>query len=733
MKERTKKSFISIAACSCLALSLNLSAAESVKLEAIEVNSVGDNISESGIDEGFLTKNVQNGILAGKKVIDLPYQINTITKETMNHQGVTGFEEAVKYFPSAQVQMRGGTTVGRPQTRGFEGSVVGNVFWDGFYSVSTTAIPMAMFESLQIQNGIAGSLYGTQRPVGTFNYTRKRPVDNEHTIWSDYTSRSNFGLGLDSSMKFEKFGYRTVFYGSDGAKQVKGSNYQRRLASAVLEFYPTDALTLETAASYYEHNTRGFAGLFALYVKDGRIRNDLALPKAVDNKTKGLGQPYGGMKLKTTMLSAKFKYYPLEDWYFEGGFAWQRADRDIHSIVNRIKDKNGNYDTYHSGGATAAYRFDLPSGYLKAVTDFDTWGLNHDFIVQLNGYRYDQVRYKNVSTNKLVGSANINDPKIFPNTTATRGSGLYKLSESYMTNVSLLDDITINENFSLMLSASNAWMKVKSRGVGKTADPLKKTYDESGLSYGASLIYKPNQNTSFYLTYADSLLEGEQKNNLDGSVTILKPYRSKQYEIGAKTRVGELDLSAAVFKIQRPIAYQSTSSGTWGMYGEQVNHGFEFTAGGKLTNDLSVFGGVALIDPKFKNPLLKDAHDKVVNGVPKVNSNLLFDYVVPNTNKLAFSANFHYTGKMYLDDLNTRSTPSFFVTDLGVRYASKALLGKQTTIRFNVNNVFNKKYWAGMYPASADGAGTSSSVLGVANGLSLGDSRTFMLSAEIKF
>ncbi|MCI6989431.1 MAG: hypothetical protein MR902_07725 [Campylobacter sp.] len=34
------------------------------------------------------------------------------------------------------------------------------MLWDGFYSVSKTTVPMFMFESLQIQNGITGSLYG---------------------------------------------------------------------------------------------------------------------------------------------------------------------------------------------------------------------------------------------------------------------------------------------------------------------------------------------------------------------------------------------------------------------------------------------------------------------------------------------------------------------------------------------------------------------------------------------
>ena len=89
---------ISVAACAVLALlTAQANAAEAnvpspaksanqtnsvqnVELGGVEINSVGDNISESGISEGILTKNVQNGILAGKKVLDTPYQISTITK-----------------------------------------------------------------------------------------------------------------------------------------------------------------------------------------------------------------------------------------------------------------------------------------------------------------------------------------------------------------------------------------------------------------------------------------------------------------------------------------------------------------------------------------------------------------------------------------------------------------------------------------------------------------------------
>jgi tonB-dependent receptor domain protein len=109
---------------------------------------------------------------------------------------------------------------------------------------------------------------------------------------------------------------------------------------------------------------------------------------------------------------------------------------------------------------------------------------------------------------------------------------------------------------------------------------------------------------------------------------------------------------------------------------------------------------------------------------------MLFDYAVPGTNKLAFTTNFHYTGKRYVDEMNTASVSGYFTTDLGVRYTTKAWIGKETSIRFNVNNVFDKKYWVSIFSGDLDGSVPSSY-----SGASMfrGYGRTFMLSAQVKF
>lgn len=130
----------------------------------------------------------------------------------------------------------------------------------------------------------------------------------------------------------------------------------------------------------------------------------------------------------------------------------------------------------------------------------------------------------------------------------------------------------------------------------------------------------------------------------------------------------------------------------------------------------------------------KSPNQKVVGkttvGEPKVQANVLFDFVVPNTNKLAFTTNFHYTGKRYVDEMNTKSVDGYFTTDIGARYTTKSWIGKETSIRFNVNNVFDKDYWVGMFPGDLDGAVPSRYS---ATNIFRGYGRTFMLSAQVKF
>ena len=724
------KNHISIAACASLfaCAALNLTAAETVKLDAVDVQGGSYSVSQSGIDEGILNKEAVSGPLAGKKIQNMPYQINTLTRELMDNQIAQQPADLIKFFPSAQLQYRFGPEIARPETRGFQAGVVGNMLWDGFYVMPMISIPMVAFETMQVQNGLAGSLYGGQSPSGIFNYIRKRPVPSQHIIFADYVSRGHLGWGLDTSDRFEKVGYRGVVYYGDGQRQVKDSVYRRKFASIGLDFYLTDALTLETNYSYFEHDMYGLPTSFSVGSRNGVLNFDV--PSPVKSNKKGLGQPFAGSILTVKTASAKLKYELNDDWNFEGGYHWYWSNRNMNTARNTFINANGDYRVNYSekdGGGPS----DLRSYFAKALGKFETGFLKHDFGIAANGFHWMSYSRPNRAQSGNIGTSNIYNPSPLQNPNFRLGGGAKRKSgSSDMNNVSIADEIAFSEHFSTLLSVSKSWFKSESISA---AGMKKKNYSKDGNSYAASLIYKPNEDISFYVTYADSINVGYSYSYpvghpKYGETVYLDPTRSKQYEIGAKARIGETDVSTALFRIERPIAYESVGAGGYTEFseqGKQVNQGFEMTAGGKLTENLSTFGGFMLLDARLKQAKNAYAENKFMIGQPKFRANLLLDYTVPNTNKLAFSTNFHYSGKQYVDETNTHDVGGYFLTDVGVRYSTKAI-GKETTLRFNVNNVFDKKHWVSMMPGSVDGMSNNTMLF-------LGQSRTFMLSAQVKF
>ncbi|MCV4770088.1 TonB-dependent receptor plug domain-containing protein, partial [Escherichia coli] len=101
----------------------------------------------------------------------------TVTKEMIENQQAQSVSEMLKYSPSTQMQARGGMDVGRPQSRGMQGSVVANSRLDGLNIVSTTAFPVEMLERMDVLNSLTGALYGPASPAGQFNFVAKRPTE----------------------------------------------------------------------------------------------------------------------------------------------------------------------------------------------------------------------------------------------------------------------------------------------------------------------------------------------------------------------------------------------------------------------------------------------------------------------------------------------------------------------------------------------------------------------------
>lgn len=705
---------------------LTLCASEVYSLEAIQTTVTVDTIDNSGISDGFLYKNVTLGALGQKKAIDVPYQINSISQDMMENQQAQGLQDVIKYIPSAQIESRAGAELGRPQTRGMRGEVVANSYWDGFNTVDTTAIPMEMFEDMQVISGLAGTLYGPQFPSGIFNFVLKRPTQTFYnSITTSYMNDGNIGIHGDFGGREGMVGYRVNVLKQNGEGYVNNSNLNRELISTALDFYLSDRLTLETNFSRYNYTKTGFTGIFSMPNTAGGVAK-YTLPDAVSSDQEGFGQTRAGMDLKTTTASAKVKYDIGNDWYFEGGYQFQRADRDVYVATNQFTNNVGGYKSTIDQ-ATGAYRFDINSWFTQLNKKTELTGMEHELSGAITGYDMSNYNNKRTASSVILGTSNIYNPTAYSDPV-----GFTDIIEGYKSayydtkHLTLGDTIHLNKEWQVMLSFSES--SIDQDSFNKTG-VQKADYSKNGESYAASLIYKPLDNLSFYTTYADSIQIGSSGTNADGTTVMLAPSRSKQYEIGAKTTVYDIDFSTALFQITRPIAYQG-GDGIYSERGEQRNRGIEFMSSGKLSENLILYGGITLLDPVLKDTKVASLDGKQVIGMPEVQYNILLDYAMPiSYGILGFSTNFHFADKRAIDEANSQWADSYYTIDLGTRFVTKKLWGDKTIFKITVNNVTNEKYWDSMFANTGlDGLGSTG-----ATNIFLGEPRRVIASVQIKF
>jgi iron complex outermembrane recepter protein len=690
---------------------------ETIQLSDVEVKA--QKFKDGSAENGYRVENVSiPGSLGSVSLQDTPYSINVIPSEMMENHQIRTLKEITKYLPSAQIEERGGPDLGRPQTRGFEGSVVQNNRMDGMNMVSTTAYPMEQFDRIEVLNGLGGAMYGPANPSGIFNYVLKRPTDKPlRRLFLDYDSDLMGTAHVDVGDRLGKdgwFGYRINMLAGNGTGFVEHSNLRRELASVAFDVRPFKNSIIELNYSYYDFTKRGYPGAFSF----GPTIN---LPDAPDPTREGYGQKYAGMRCTTQTSSIRVKHAFNEDWKLIFGFLDQWAVRDMFSPTNTLTNNSGAYKTTIS--STAASRFEVDSNLAYLDGHFKTWGVTHNVVAGTTGFEWRLYSGKS-TTNLTLGTASISDPQVFAEPTWPTKAGHYKSSVVHQQGVNLTDTISFNKYVSIRLSGSHDWIWVdnyKSTGAWTSA------YDDSGFSGATSLMVKPLDYITTYFTYANSLQQGDTAPTT-GPVNAgenLPAYRSTQYEFGVKAALSRINLGAAMFRIERPFAYTDSADNTFKNMGNQVNYGYELTAQGEVFDGLTAYAGVTMLDPKLKNTGKASTTNKRIVGVPEYQSNMLLEYRIPFVDGLFGHFNWHYTGNRPANDTNTSWAKSYNTFDIGARYSTR-LVKIPTTFRLAINNLSDERYWSSIFPGSINGTGGSSSAF-------MGTPREYKFSMQMDF
>lgn len=673
--------------------------------ETLVVTAAPDNTSTA-------SKQVTLGNLGQQEIRNTPWSVQTVSPELMQKQQLKSVSDLYRYMPSVQGE---GT---RPQTRGMQGSVVQNSMIDGLNVVSTTDYATEQFDHIEVLNGLAGSLYGPANPAGLFNFVAKRATDlpqNTLTVGAGTgISRllsGDFSGPLDDN---DRLRYRLNVLDDEGNGYASGSKKRRQLISLALDASLSDKTVLETNVSYYHFYEKGLPGKFAL-------SKGLSFPSAPDPEKAGYGQYYAGNNNHTLSASLHLKHDFDGNWQGEIGVLRQIADRESTAVTNTFTDNSGHYTTTTSS-ATAS-RFTINSYMANINGDVETGWLQHHISAGLRGFVWKNMNPLDGGTQTL-GSASLADPVAFAEPDYPDFTHRYHSATATQHAFLLSDNLSFNPQWSLLLAGSESLLSTANytqSGVRSSAS------SNRGFSGSASLMYKPIDPLTLYITCADSLQQGDTAPaGSNNAGEILTPYRSKQIEAGSKLAVGDMLLTAAVFQITRPFAYTQTD-GNYAQDGKQRNRGVELMANGDVTPHLHLYGGMTWLDARLLSTASATTTDKQIVGLPKYTASLFVAWDLPVFSGTDVHAGIHYAGRRATDNSNASWVSSYTTLDAGAAYHTQ-LFNTATTFRFDVTNLTNRHYWANIVPGGLNGysgAGYASA--------QPGEPRMMQLSMQLNF
>ncbi len=687
-------------------------AAEKIPGEATleEVKVVGQAPQDGGAETGYAAKKLNSvGFLGERTQLETPYSYSVIPSELIENIQASSPDRVMRLDPFTQL--------GVPSSRGFNtnanirGFVASQLYEgqrdDGPY------VDLEDKERVEILNGLSGFLYPNRTPGGSINYVLKRPTQARlaNVTIGDYGGSSFYGhVDLGGKLgESGRIGYRLNALVQEGDTSVDGQNIRRQLFSGALDFRLADNLLWQLDYSYGYRKTNGIDAYWSTAA-------GVVHPGAPD-AGKTWGQKWSFWEQEINRAGTNLDWKINEAFGLRAAFrVLDRSSRDLYA--NNTFDASGTYTSlisYSSKGKTRRYE-----GYALADLALNTGGIKHKLT---GGFTGDVTR----NETPQVPFANLGSTTGLPLSSPTeiaqpayQTSPRAKSSVTWNENFVLADEIVFNDSWTLLAGLTHA--TIRTDNFSTTTGAKTSAYDKSKNVFSVSLLYRITPKITAYATWLEGLEPGGTAaatyngKPVTNAGTTMAPVENTQYEIGAKFALGEALLTVALFDLKRASDVYTPNGGdsyTYSEDGEAEHKGIEIGLSGKVTRNLSLYGGVTAMDVKVtKNPSTPALVGKKPTNISERMAKLYAEYDIPGVPGLTLTGGAAYVGSFYADTANADKLPGYTVGYLGARYQTR-VAGVTSIFRLDIDNIGNKNYWE--------------------SGGYVGSPRTILFSGQVKF
>jgi iron complex outermembrane receptor protein len=641
-------------------------------------------------------------------LLQTPASISTIERQRMQDFSIHNSTDAMKLDASVSDSYNAVGYAENFSIRGFALDNTSSYRKDGIAVPGDTQIPLENKERIEVLKGLAGLQAGVAAPGGIINYVTKRPTFTDlRSVTLEARERGTLYGSVDLGGRFEdhRFGYRINAAGERLRSYVKGANGERQFVSGAFDWQITPDALLQLDMDY-QHKSQ-------LSVPGYQLIRNVSLPTGISQTMLLNDQPWAKpVDTRSTNAGLRFDYHINDAWHTTVSMNkhWFKRDDYTAFPYGCSNEGEGFYPGYCSNGDYDVYDYQSvgesksPFGAQAMVQGkFATGAILHQLTLgtslftrsdKSGDYVYD-----------LAGTSNIYHNVSVPPAPGNRSTGPVFERRSENERALFAQDIAALSPH-LKLHTGLRYVQVKrdeyipDDNSRITNAPRNYAHSDEGFVLpSVALVYSANADWNLYAALTHGLEHGGIAPILTTNEnTALKPSRSKQFELGIKGAISnDTAVSAALFQIRKGHEFTDVSN-TFVRAGDATHRGLELSLQGHATAGLQYGLSMLALHTEQKGTGQSDFDGKRVTDVPNFKSSAWLEYSVPAVTGLKLNTAWQYSGKKAFDLENTVMVPGYHLFDLGASYATK-VAGAATTLRFGVNNVFDKFYWRDVTPA----------------------------------
>ena len=670
-------------------------------------------------------------------LLDTPKTVQVIKKEMLQEQGASNLMEALRNTPGITMQLgeNGNTSAGDTfMMRGF--STQTSTFVDGIRDLGAVSRDVFNLEQVEVVKGAAGSDIGRGASSGYINLVSKLP-----TLEDSISGTLGYGTADKAAMTADI--NQTMSQGSalrlnlmrrdggvDGRDTVENSSYA--VAPAVAFGLDGDTRLYVYSQHVRQENVPDGGiptiGMEGFYNADARLR---AGGKVDEDNFYGSTGDYEDVE--ADMLTVKLEHdlndvTTLRNTSRIGKTTTDRILTGVNTLSANNSSDPSNWTVTRSRQLTDQEN-EIAANQTNLSTEFFTFGLRNTLATGVEFMRESQRTESGATALQVIDgvtyaavtlpNANLYDPNAHDVMGKPYKTGVYADGTTDTAALYAFDTLHLNDQWSVNAGVRFEHYRTDTKGASlvsiastpATNDYLLTPYDldssDDLTSWNTGIVYKPAENGSIYLSYANSLTPPGSSNfalstsESSDSQPNLDPQETEHVELGTKWDLLDerLNLTAAVYRTENTnqVSYDSLT-GEYQQDGKIRVTGVELGMVGQITNFWQVSAGIASMDSEQLDQFSRNSSGVVTENTgvrwsPDLTATLWTSYTIGD---LTLGGGARYVSdqdRLIAEGADKNTTnmpeiPSYWVADAMAAYR----LNKNVNLRLNVYNLFDEEY-----------------------------------------